>query len=188
MSKNPYDHFPHIVTKEIALRKIVPSDADALFEIYSNEKLFIYAPVTIKKNKNTVANMIGHFERDFNKKKMITLGVVLNSNPDYVVGVAEMFSYNSKINMITIGYRINERFWGKGLATKTVAAMADYLLNDVGINRIQGFVMPENEVSQKVLLKNNFVKEGIIRQGDFWKGKGVLDLVLFSKLRADCES
>ncbi len=185
MSKNPYDQFPHITTDEITLRKIIPSDIDGLFEIYSNEKLFVYSPFMLKKNKDTVANMIGHFERDFNKKKWILLGITLNDNPNFIVGVAEMFDYDSEVNMITIGYRLNDHFWGKGIATKTVKAMTDYLFNDIGLNRIQAFVMPENTKSLNVLRRNNFVEEGVIRQGYVWKGKGVVDLTLFSMLRSE---
>lgn len=185
MSKSPYEQFPHIVADEITLRKIVASDLNNLFEIYSNEKLFQYSPVMLKKNKDTVANMIGHFERDFHKRKEIFLGICLKSEPNDIVGVAEMFDYSQDVNMITIGYRLNDRFWGKGIATKAVKAMTDYLFNDIGINRIQAFVMPENIKSQNVLQRNGFIKEGIIRQGTVWKGKGVVDLILYSILKSD---
>jgi [ribosomal protein S5]-alanine N-acetyltransferase len=185
LSKNPYDQFPHIVGDEITLRKIVPLDLDSLYEIYSNERLFQYSPMMLKKNKETVANMIGHFERDFNKRKEIFLGICLNSNLDSIVGVAEMFDYSADVNMITIGYRLNDKFWSKGIAIKTVKAMAEYLFNDIGINRIQAYVMPENIKSQNVLQRNGFVKEGLIRQGHIWKGQGVVDLVLYSLLKSD---
>ena len=185
MKKSPYDQFPNIITDEITLRKIIPSDLDSLFEIYSNEKLFLHSPVMLKKNKDTVANMIGHFERDYNKKKEIFLGISMNSDPENIVGVAEIFDYNREVNMITIGYRINDRFLGRGIATKTVKAMVEYLFNDIGINRIQAFVMPENTKSLNVLRRNNFVEEGTVRQGYVWKGKGVVDLVLFSMIKSD---
>jgi len=185
MAKSLYEQFPHIVADDITLRKITSADIDGLFEIYNNDKLFIHSPNMLKKNKETVANMIGHFERDFNKKKEIFLGITENCNPDFIVGVAEMFDYNHDVNMITIGYRLNDRFWGKGIATKTVAAVTDYLFNTVGINRIQAFVMPENVKSLNVLRRNNFTEEGIIRQGSIWKGKGLVDLTMFSMLRAD---
>ena len=185
MSKNLYEQFPYIVTDEITLRKIVDSDLHSLFEIYSNEKLFQYTPLMIKKNNDTVANMIGHFERDFHKRKEIFLGISLNSDPDNIIGVAEIFDYSQDINMVTIGYRLNDRFWSKGIATKTVKAMIDYLFTEVGINRVQAFVMPENIKSQNVLQRNGFVKEGYIRQGYLWKGKGVIDLILYSLLRSD---
>lgn len=164
---------------------MVDSDLDSIFEIYSNEKLFQYSPVMLKKNKETVANMIGHFERDFNKRKEIFLGICLNSDPDNIVGIAEMFDYSSDVNTITIGYRLNDKFWGNGIATKAVKAMTDYLFKDIGINRIQAFVMPENIKSQNVLQRNGFVKEGVIRQGHIWKGKGIVDLILYSLLKSD---
>jgi ribosomal-protein-alanine N-acetyltransferase len=185
MRKSPYEQFPLITTDEITLRKIVPSDIDSLYEIYSNEKLFVHSPNMLKKNKETVANMIGHFDRDFNKKKCIFLGITLNTNPDYIVGVAEMFDYDSDVNGITIGYRLNDHYWGKGIATKAVQAMTGYLMNEDGINRIQAFVMPENTKSLNVLRRNHFVEEGMIRQGYVWKGHGIVDLTLFSMLRSD---
>lgn len=185
MGKNPYEQFPHITTEKITLRKIISSDIDSLFEIYNNESLFQYTPVNHKKNKSTVKNMIGHFDRDFNKQKEIFLGICLNDNLNKIVGVAEIFDYNRAVNMITIGYRLNEQSWGKGIATLTVKAMTDYLFNHIGINRIQAFVMPENIKSKNVLQRNGFIKEGTIRQGYVWRGKGIVDLVLYSLLKSD---
>ena len=33
-----------------------------------------------------------------------------------------------------IGYRLNDRFWDKKIATKTVKSLVDYLFNDIEIN------------------------------------------------------
>ena len=184
---NPYAKLPYIVTDKVILRKIADNDIEGLFEIYNNKNIFTYIPGDIKKNKDTVLNMIGHFERDFNKRKSIFLGIYLPDAPDQIVGVAELFEYDAKINMITIGYRLNERYWGKGIATQAVKAMVDYLFKFVGMNRIQAFVMPANEKSQRVLEKNNFIKEGILRQAQYWMGIGVVDLILYSLLPSDLE-
>lgn len=182
---NPYNQFPHIVTDKVTLRKVVETDVDGLFEMYSSENVFTHIPGDTKKNRATVHNMIGHFERDFQKRKAIFLGICLTEAPNEMVGLAEMFEYDAKVNMITIGYRLNERYWGKGIATEAVKAMVDYLFNTVEINRIQAFVMPANDKSQKVLQKNNFVKEGTLRQSQYWKGKGVVDLVVYSLIHSD---
>jgi ribosomal-protein-alanine N-acetyltransferase len=87
--------------------------------------------------------------------------------------------------MITIGYTLNEGFWGQGYAAKTVKLIVNFLHNYIGINRIQAFVMPVNIKSSRVLLRNGFIKEGTIRQGAVWKGKGVVDLELYSLLKED---
>lgn len=185
---DPYTQFPYIVTDKVILRKIAETDLEALFEIYSNENVFNYIPGNATQNKAAVQKMIGHFERDFNKGKAIFLGICLAEAPDVMVGVAEMFEYEAKVNKITIGYRLNERHWGRGIAALAVQAMVEYLSGTIGINRIQAFVMPANEKSRNVLQKNNFVKEGLMRQSQYWKGKGVVDLEVYSLIRADLET
>ena len=104
---------------------------------------------------------------------------------DEMVGVAEIFDFDTKVSAVTIGYTLNQNYWGKGIATKTTSLLLDYLFNEIDVNRVQAFVMPENEKSSKVLLRNNFVKEGVIRQGNFWQGRGIVDLVLFYILKSE---
>ncbi|WP_326513459.1 GNAT family protein [Clostridium intestinale] len=180
-----FSEFPLIKTSEITLRKIEKTDLDELYLIYSNGNLFKYRPGSTKKNKATVENMITHFERDFGKKKTIFLGICSNENPERIIGVGEIFDFDDKVNMVTVGYTLNEEYWGKGFATKAVEAMKDYLINVIGINRVQAFVMPENIKSKNVLERSGFTKEGTIRQGEVWTGKGVVDLDLYSFLKSD---
>jgi [ribosomal protein S5]-alanine N-acetyltransferase len=180
-----FSQFPFIQTDEITLRKIEKSDLDNLYFIYCNEVLFKYTPGVVKKNKATVENMISHFERDFYKKKTIFLAICLNEDLKRIIGVVEIFDFDAKVNMVTIGYRLNEDYWGHGYATKTVEALCDYLINTIGINRVQAFVMLVNIKSIKVLERSGFTKEGTIRQGVVWTGKGVVDLDLYSFLKSD---
>ena len=107
------------------------------------------------------------------------------SSGSSLVGTAEIFDFDPKVNMATIGYRLNEAYWGRGIATQPVRALTNYLFSTVGLNRIAAYVMPQNVASQRVLEKNDFVREGLLRQANFWTGKGVVDLVVFSRLRAD---
>lgn len=180
-----FTEFPCIVTDKVTLRKMEEADVDGLFEIYSDENVFTYIPGNSTDNKAAVRNMISHFARDFNKKKVIFLGIYSAEAPNEIVGVAEMFDYDAKVNMITIGYRLGGRYWGKGIAAQAVRAMVDYLFHTVGINRIQAFVMPANVQSQRVLQKSNFVKEGVLRQSQHWKGQGVVDLAVYSLIGSD---
>ena len=52
---------------------------------------------------------------------MIVAGIYLCAEPDRLIGLAEMFDYKKRTNQITIGYRINEAYWHRGIATETVA-------------------------------------------------------------------
>ena len=92
---------------------------------------------------------------------------------------------NQKVNAVTIGYFLAENHWGKGIATEAVSTLVKFLFEEVDINRIQAEVMPANEISKKVLLKNGFIKEGLLRQAVLWSGKGVIDLEIYSMLKED---
>ncbi|WP_167954802.1 GNAT family N-acetyltransferase [Anaerosporobacter faecicola] len=189
MSKELFDEFPRLISDEITIRKMELTDVEALEEICSNEAIFQYAPQFLYKNskkllETAIKNLGG---RDFEKKRCIIGGIYLTTDPDRLVGMAEMFDYDKNLNMLTIGYKINEAYWNQGIATKAVSLMVHYLLKEVGVNRLQAFVMPENVASTKVLLKNGFTKEGVLRQANIWKGQGIVDLQVFSILQSDMQ-
>jgi ribosomal-protein-alanine N-acetyltransferase len=167
------------------MKQIVKQDLNDYVDINMNEELYRFKPGEPRKTISAVENIIGHHERDFNKKIVITLGIYLKDENNKMVGVAELFDFDAKVNTATIGYTLNQNYWGSGIATKATALLLDYLFNEIGVNRIQAFVMPQNEKSKNVLLRNKFIKEGTIRQGNYWKGRGIVDLELYSILKSD---
>ncbi len=177
--------FPCIESDEIVLKQIDKADAIDLYAINGNEKLYRYKPGAPRKTLAAVENMIGHYERDFHKKTIIFLGIYLKTEGSKLVGVAEIFDLDKKVNSVTLGYTLNDAYWGRGIATKTTALMVDYLFNTIEVNRIQAFVMPVNEKSKEVLLRNGFVHEGLLRQSQFWTGRGLVDLEVYGLLKED---
>jgi len=171
MSKDLYEEFPYIVANDIIIRKMTDNDADALMELCSSEAVYRYAPdfMTTKNKKAVIRNISQIGGRDFEKKLYIIAGVYLQEDPNNIIATAEIFGYDKLVSMAEIGYRINERYWNRGIATKVVQALIAYLFDEIGLNRIQAKVMPDNIYSAKVLLKNGFLREGLIRQGNFLK-------------------
>lgn len=167
------------------LKKIEDSHVQELFAIYDNDKVFEYCGIIPKHNLQTVQKMIGHFERDYMKKSRIKWGIFEKSQSEKLVGIIEAMDFNQKIDMVTIGYYLAEAFWGKGIASEAVAVIVKFLMEEVNVNRIQAEVMPLNEPSKKVLLKNGFLKEGLLRQASLWSGKGVVDLEIYGLLKGD---
>ena len=51
---------------------------------------------------------------------------------------------------------------GKGYATETVRAAADWALNQDGVLCVEAEAEPDNKVSQRVLAKCGFVLNGIV--------------------------
>ncbi|MNO24361.1 putative ribosomal N-acetyltransferase YdaF [compost metagenome] len=180
-----FGQFPILQSDDIVLKKIEDHHLDEVFEIYNNDKVFEYCGIIPKHNKDTVKNMIGHFERDYNKRSRVKWGIFYNSQPDRLMGIIEALDFNQKVNVVTIGYFLSESQWGKGIATETVNLLLNFLFMSVNVNRIQAEVMPLNENSKKVLLKNGFIKEGTLRQATLWSGKGIIDIEIYSILKED---
>ncbi|MCY8209041.1 GNAT family N-acetyltransferase [Bacillus subtilis] len=178
-----FGHFPVLESENLVLSKIEEIHVQDVFSIYDNEKVFDYCGIIPKHNIKTVHNMIGHFDRDYNKKSRIKWGIFPKSQDNRLVGIIEAMDFNQKVNMVSIGYFLAENYWGKGIATESVSMVIEFLFHKVDVNRIQAEVMPENSASKNVLFKNKFIKEGVIRQASYWSGKGVVDLEIYGILK-----
>ncbi|MBR0622144.1 GNAT family N-acetyltransferase [Bacillus pumilus] len=177
--------FPVLASKNLLLKKVDEHHLPELFSIYDNDTVFQYCGIIPKHNLQTVKKMIAHFERDYTKKSRVKWGIFQKGKPHTLVGIIETMDLNQKVNAVTIGYFLAEEHWGKGIATEAVSTLVTFLFEEIDINRIQAEVMPANEVSKKVLLKNGFIKEGLLRQAVLWSGKGIVDLEIYSKLKED---
>lgn len=180
-----FDRFPVLESDHLLLKKVEERHLDGLFEIFDNERVFEYCGIVPKHNKETVANMIGHFERDYNKRFKVKWGIFRKQESDALVGIIDTFDWNQRVDMVTVGFYLAEKVWGQGIATEAVGRLKKYLFEDIGVNRIQAEVMPGNGNSKRVLLKNGFLLEGTLRQAQIWTGKGIVDLEIYGCLRED---
>ncbi len=87
-------------------------------------------------------------------------------------------------NLLEIGYVLvpNER--GKGYCTEAVRIMVDYLFLSKDTVRIQAATVTGNIVSQKVLNKAGFKREGTLRKSYFLRGEWT-DSLIYSILREE---
>ncbi|KEK22833.1 GNAT family N-acetyltransferase [Bacillus gaemokensis] len=180
-----FGNFPVLESANLVLRKIEEKHLQEVYTIYDNENVFKYCGIIPKHNIQTVSKMIGHFDRDYHKKNRVKWGIFQKNQSDKLVGIIESMDFNKKINMVSIGYFLAEDYWGKGIATESVHMLVKFLFEEVHVNRIQAEVMPANEVSKKVLLKNGFIKEGLLRQASLWSGKGIVDLEIYGIIKED---
>jgi ribosomal-protein-alanine N-acetyltransferase len=80
-----------------------------------------------------------------------------------------------------VGYILSGDFQGKGIITEALKRVVQFGFEVLKLNSIEAVIDPENFGSEKVLLKNNFVKEGHFKEHVFFEGK-FLDSVFYSLL------
>jgi RimJ/RimL family protein N-acetyltransferase len=81
-----------------------------------------------------------------------------------------------------LGYWLGRDCWGRGLMTRVVAAYAPWVMDVLEILRLQAVVLDFNQASARVLEKNGFVEEGVLRRAVRKRGE-VHDLRLFARIR-----
>jgi len=81
-----------------------------------------------------------------------------------------------------MGYWLSEDFWGRGIATRAVAAMSAWALDNYKLTRVYAMVFAHNAASVRVLEKAGFEREGLMRKSAIKNGV-VLDQILFAKVQ-----
>lgn len=177
-----FETFPYLKSEMLIIRKMTEDDVVALSEITNNDHVYRYIPPFLYKKSrgNLLAAIRNMGGRDFEKKKAIIAGIYLQTEPERLVGLVEIFDCKQRISQVTIGYRINENYWHKGIATETIRLLIIYLCDNIGVQVLKAFVMPDNVYSQKALMKNGFAKEPVGTIGFNWGGCESVSLNVFS--------
>ena len=156
--KKLFDEVPHLEGERIILKRITHEDVDGLNELAHSEKVYRYEPTFLfERQYEDMHQMIddAYGEVFFNKQKLI-MGIYWKEDGSFC-GIAEFYGYKESIQKTCLGYRLLERWWGKGIASETVSLMIDYAFNQTNIETITASTMIENRGSAHVLEKNGFI-------------------------------
>lgn len=94
---------------------------------------------------------------------------IVNNNE--VVGSIGIFRQgNIHFKTAELGYYIGENFWGQGIGTEAIRLACKQVFGSTDIVRIYAEPFAENVASCRVLEKNGFVLEGILRKNAFKNG------------------
>ena len=163
--------------EKIKLHPQKVSDAKSFFEILNNKnfKYFAVCPKSIaeevkflKKSKESRRKNIAHnYSIIFNGKLVGGCGIKINQHRKYIA---------------EIGYFVDEKYWGKGIATSAVRAAEDICFKKLKIKRIEILMNPRNRASEKVAVKNGYKKEGLMKSAIKQRGK-YSDAFLYAKIK-----
>ena len=112
------------------------------------------------------------------------LHLLLSAGPEVVGGVSLARQRDIYAHSAEISYWITPSWWGRGLATRAVAAATEHAFWKLGLERLYGRVFLDNPASIRVLEHNGFLHEGLLRAAVRKQGR-LHDQALFAKLRTD---
>lgn len=89
-----------------------------------------------------------------------------------------------KSHRTEIGYWLAPPFWGQGIMTSAVKAFVTYAFDEFELTRLTAHVFATNLASARVLEKNGFTLEGVLRQ-HFLKDGQLLDARVYGLLKEE---
>lgn len=164
------------------IRKWEMADAKDLAKALSNKKVQdnlrdgLPYPYTEQDGEYYITSMLEADENDTFAFAIIVDGKVAGS-----IGVFRQ----GNIHMLTaeLGYYIGEEYWGRGIMTKAVKQICEYVFEHSDIIRIYAEPFSYNIASCRVLEKAGFQYEGTLRNNAIKNGK-VLDMKMYSLLKS----
>lgn len=165
-----FEDFPILETERFLLRKLEMTDAPSLFSYFSKDEVTMYYDLDTFSSEQQAVDLIQRLLQRYNEGKQIRWAITLRDN-EQVIGTCGFHSIEQEHYKAEIGYELHPTYWNKGVMTEVISKVIEYGFNELGLNRVEAFYDPENHASQKVLEKNGFKYEGLLRKRFFEKGK-----------------
>lgn len=151
-------------TERLILRPISHDDVDDLLQIWGNAETMRLFPKTLNRQEM-------HEWIDRNLKRYEDFGyglwaMILKDGQQFVGDCGLIIQEVDGVEELEVGYHLNQKFWGQGLATEAARCCMNYAFIDLSRHRIISMIRPENLSSRKVAERNGLKIEKEI----FWRG------------------
>lgn len=172
-----------IKSPRLLLRKMSIPDTKELFEIWSDSEVTKHMNIENFTHMDQVKEMVQLFEKLSENNEAIRYTIIeLESNK--IIGTCGFNYVDFNNSKVEISYDLHKSYWGQGYAKEAITHLIQYAFDDLGINRIEAKIEPENTYSIQLIEKLNFTYEGTLRQSERSKGR-YIDLKIYSKLASD---
>ncbi|MEJ8306346.1 GNAT family protein [Saccharibacillus sacchari] len=175
--------FPRLDTPRLILREAKAEDRDGLFALYADEEVMRYLPLDPFESVEEADDEMGWHARIFREQTGIRW-MIEERDTGAFVGTCGFLGLEREHNRMEIGYDLAREHWGKGLMPEAIRAVLHFGFGPLAANKIEARVDPDNAASIRLMDKLGFVREGLLRQHEFEKGRYV-DLAAYAILRSE---
>lgn len=176
---------PELETGRLLLRKLRMEDAADMFEYGQDPEIArrgLWPPLqSLEESQTDIAETMEGYARGTEMSWALE-----NKANGKMIGRFGLGPFSRMNNRIEIGYAMNRSYWGQGLATEAARRLVQFAFEQLGVNRVQAIVLPENSGSIRVLEKSGMQREGLLRGYQLVQGE-YLDVLIYAVLRSDWE-
>jgi ribosomal-protein-alanine N-acetyltransferase len=168
---------------EVTLRPAAPRDADLLRQWRAEPSVRRFQPLnelpTAQLRADVASQRIADLYRGRGEKFQWIVQV--DNQP---AGWITLVVSNWEHGLAEVGYALSTTYQGRGVMSEALQILLDDLFHNTLLERIEARCAIENQGSQRVLEKNNFIREGRLRGYFKLRGRRV-DNFLYGLLRDD---
>ena len=176
-----FSPFPNLKTERLLLRKVNNDDVNEILSLRSNLEVMKYIPRPILKNRAEALELIAMFNDKIENNIGINWGITLKTDPTKILGIIGHYRIKPEHYRAEVGYMLFPEFNGKGIVSEALKRVVEYGFEDMKLHSIEAILDPKNKGSEKVLLKNGFVKEAHMIENEYYEGR-FLDTMIYSIL------
>ncbi len=175
-----FNPFPELETQRLRLRKMLPSDAKAFFEMRSNKKVMEYIPRPLAQTEEDALKLIQSIDEGITKNELINWGIVLKEG-NTLIGTIGYYRMNLASHRAEVGYLLHTGFQKKGYMQEALQAALKFGFDEMKLHSIEAVTDPDNVASRNLLQRNKFVQEAYFKENFLHEGK-FLDSVHYGLL------
>lgn len=174
---------PEVETNRLVLIKAALDRAAELFAFSGSPEATRYMTwptnTSLEQTENAIRYVMGRYERH-----EVAPWLILHKTTNRVIGMTGFNWWIPHHGRAEISYALAPAWWGQGLATEAVEAVARFGFEEMGCHRLEALIHPENLASQRVAEKVGFQEEGLLREVLPLKGVPT-DHLIYGLLRRD---
>lgn len=106
---------------------------------------------------------------------------VIDVDQQFAGAIGVTFSKDIYKTTATLGYWLGEPYWHQGIMQQVIKTFIPYIFTNLSIHKMVAEVFRANIASQKLLLKNGFLQEGVLKE-HVYKYQQYHDIILYGLL------
>lgn len=175
--------FVTLQTKRLILQGLSPEDMYFIFENLPKEE--IKKVLGHRSDEDYQAEEKKHKNGYSSYNRSFKLFLIREKETNAIIGRCGIHNWNTDHRRAEVGYILtDESQKRKGYMTEALEAVISYGFNQLNLNRLEALVGAENTASLRLMAKNRFIQEGVLRKHHF--SNGIFeDSLVFSKLREE---
>ncbi|MGF1646528.1 MAG: GNAT family N-acetyltransferase [Kineosporiaceae bacterium] len=177
------NHSFRLETPRATLRDFHPTDVDGLLSIVGDERVARWLSFDTRNREQTERMILGaRVAAGTQPRTEFYVGVSSPEDDSDLIGLARLAL--AGVRAAKLGFAVRYDQHGRGVASTVVETFVRFGFDELGLHRITAAAGPENLASHRVLERNEFRREGRLRDHVFTNGAW-RDSILFSRLVTD---